>query len=381
MNVYSNRNIIRKESTFTLDRNLLSIHTEDRDITKYPNNNEFSLNLHTGYKNIESIRLVNYNFPEKTNVFSSKYNNTKMSFDYVDICNNNLGTFEIVLNDGKYTNTQLAITIENLLNEQIYNKTRENGWNPPIKPIKCKINETNNSFNIACQEGNVILRFDIENTYSGCKSIYSQNKNWGLGYYLGFEKQQYDSASNIFDRLTIGGNNNYGNNGLKFDYETTNWANIVPDISGQPSWALDPNFPITDNTKISYITSPNPIKIKKPVLYIELDKCNTLDEIYPYANTTNSQYNNNLCDNNDSAFAKIDLSDSNNNNNNGFTTNLSYFNPPINHLKQLHFKFRRHDGLLYDFSNQDYDFTIEINMLHDTRENKSKIYIPAVLDI
>ena len=381
MNVYSNRNIIRKESTFTLDRKLLSIHTEDRDITKYPNNNEFSLNLHTGYKNIESIRLVNYNFPEKTNVFSSKYNNTKMNFDYVDICNNNLGTFEIVLNDGKYTNTQLAITIQNLMNEQIYNKTRENGWNPPIKPIKCKINEISNTFNIACQEGNVILRFDIENTFSGCKSIYSQNKNWGLGYYLGFEKQQYDSASNIFDRLTIGGNNNYGNNGLKFDYETTNWANIVPDISGQPSWALDPNFPITDNTKISYITSPNPIKIKKPVLYIELDKCNTLDEIYPYANTTNSQYNNNLCDNNDSAFAKIDLSDSNNNNNNGFTTNLSYFNPPINHLKQLHFKFRRHDGLLYDFSNQDYDFTIEINMLHDTRENKSKIYIPAVLDI
>jgi hypothetical protein len=55
--------LIPREQKFSIDRKLLTVHSEDRDINKWPNANHFELQLPQTYTNVETIALVEYNFP------------------------------------------------------------------------------------------------------------------------------------------------------------------------------------------------------------------------------------------------------------------------------------------------------------------------------
>ena len=72
--------IQRRAQTFTLDRKILSIHSFDRDISKWPNSNYFEIDLPEAATNIQSIRLVQIGLPSNQFVFSNEYQNTKLSF-------------------------------------------------------------------------------------------------------------------------------------------------------------------------------------------------------------------------------------------------------------------------------------------------------------
>lgn len=74
--------LIQREQTYVLNRKLVSIHSEDRDCLKWPNSNNFGIDLGQGYHNVESIRLVDYSFPSNNYTFSNEYQNTKLSFKY-----------------------------------------------------------------------------------------------------------------------------------------------------------------------------------------------------------------------------------------------------------------------------------------------------------
>ena len=50
---------------------------------------------------------------------------------------------------------------------------------------------------------------------------------------------------------------------------------------------------------------------------------------------------------------------------NGLLQNLSHYDPPIERIEKLKFKFRKHDGQLIDFQNSALNFTIEFNCLKD----------------
>ena len=75
--------LIQREQTYVLNRKLVSIHSEDRDYLKWPNSNNFGIDLGQGYHNVESIRLVDYSFPSNNYTFSNEYQNTKLSFRYL----------------------------------------------------------------------------------------------------------------------------------------------------------------------------------------------------------------------------------------------------------------------------------------------------------
>ena len=68
--------LISREQNYVLDRKLLTIHSEDRDITKWPNANEFEIVLPQQLLNIQSMRLVEIEVPSKLYVFSNLYQNT-----------------------------------------------------------------------------------------------------------------------------------------------------------------------------------------------------------------------------------------------------------------------------------------------------------------
>lgn len=86
-----------------------------------------------------------------------------------------------------------------------------------------------------------------------------------------------------------------------------------------------------------------------------------------------------------SAFAKINLIDIPKtqifNSINGFLLNLSYYNPPIERISKLKFKFRYHDGTLVDFQNNELNFTIEINQLINEFNKKINISTPQLYNI
>ena len=58
-------------NTYMTIKKIVSIHSEDRDITKYPQSSLFDVQLPTDYKNIVSITLDNIDIPKSIYVFSN----------------------------------------------------------------------------------------------------------------------------------------------------------------------------------------------------------------------------------------------------------------------------------------------------------------------
>ena len=81
-NVQTSHPLIQREQTFVLDRKLISIHSVDRDYQKWPNSNNFGIDLGEAFHNIQSMRLINFAVPSNNYTFSAAYQNTKMSFTY-----------------------------------------------------------------------------------------------------------------------------------------------------------------------------------------------------------------------------------------------------------------------------------------------------------
>ena len=62
-NVNTSRPLIPREQTYVLDRKLVTIHSDDRDIKKWPFSNHFEIELPQIMENVESMRLVECNLP------------------------------------------------------------------------------------------------------------------------------------------------------------------------------------------------------------------------------------------------------------------------------------------------------------------------------
>jgi len=121
--------LIPREQTYLLSRKFVTIHSEDRDIIKYPEANTFDIKLPQIMENVQSMRLVSYSFPDKFYTFSSEYQNTKLSFvikvDTYSI--EPLGCDEIItieIQPGNYTITQLTNEIQTKMNDCITQKIR-----------------------------------------------------------------------------------------------------------------------------------------------------------------------------------------------------------------------------------------------------------------
>ena len=79
-NVNNEHQLIRRQNTYVLDRKLVTIHTEDRDINNWPNANYFEVELPESLTNVQSMRLVEIQLPANQYVFSNNQQNTKMNF-------------------------------------------------------------------------------------------------------------------------------------------------------------------------------------------------------------------------------------------------------------------------------------------------------------
>ena len=124
-NVNNEHQLIRRQNTYVLDRKLVTIHSEDRDINKWPNSNHFEVELPDSVSNIQTMRLVEVQLLANQYVFSNNQQNTKLQF-YIILCNSFLPTevylalynninnpYTITIQEGFYSPDEMAYELEN----------------------------------------------------------------------------------------------------------------------------------------------------------------------------------------------------------------------------------------------------------------------------
>ena len=101
-----NHPLIKTSHNFVLDRKVLFIDSNDRDIERWPSASEFEINCPQNYTNVESLRLSSIMLPNFFYNISDQLRTNKMIVEY-----DNSSTI-ITLDDGYYNYTQLQDALQ-----------------------------------------------------------------------------------------------------------------------------------------------------------------------------------------------------------------------------------------------------------------------------
>lgn len=296
---------------YVVQKQLVSIHSEDRDIKKWPSSTLFDVELPVEYKTIVSLRLSDIELPSNYYVFSLKNQNVKLTVQ--------IGTSvqSITISDGTYSPYQLSLELTGQLNTAFTTTNFQVYYN--CVSMKFVFVNIVDSFSID---------FSIAETYDAI-SFYDQYTQWGFGSYLGFCKLLYTSTK-------------------KTPYS------IFPD-----NVIIDTGYVIEAPFTANLFGDSH--------IYMELDLYNSMDEIAPYTEKSNNLFNAKYSGKHNSAFAKIPTIAVANHklyvSKETFLSNIFFSDPPLERIQKLKFRFRYHDGRPVDFGTTNFSFTIEITML------------------
>ena len=389
----------------------VSIHSEDRDILAYPNSSEFEIELPEDITNISTMKLIDWALPSNYNTFSYLNKNITMYFKitnpynpalynnepynpslypslndlaiaiynalntynntpaYPDI-KDSKGLYKIVIEEGFYNPTQLATELTNKFNEavtrEITNYLVENNLTNELAQFKTSgyahFVIVYNNVSQKIWFGNEIDGFELLNELIFLSYVYDENfickkhqlpdfSNWGLPSNVGLTRANEKSMEPIDPKY------NYVRfyYGDVFSSDNGYWLTPATDPSGNP----------IPGAIVHFIECPNKINIFGPShIYLEIYKYNSIDETVPYnisgftltTNETNGIVN--------SAFAKIPIvSTPITQYYDGPANAYKFFNPPVERIRRLRFKFRYHNGVLVDFGTFSFTFTIEFSTL------------------
>ena len=392
------------ENNLILERKLISIHSEDRDINHYPFSNNFEIKLPDTYTNVHSMRLIDISLPINYYTFTNEYQNTKFNFSIIPGDSDISNVYYNVLND--LSNTKYSIEITNgfyepvelerellcKMNVSVTNQIKDicNNFFDSIQDVEygkfnVHYNKITQKLVFGNTQDNFVLNFHDKITYNltnyNQPSVWEQYTKWGLPSYLGFDKKIYTSKGDP--------------DPIYFDYLGSNAPWLQKDINA---------------SNLYYLSAPNIINITgEKTIYMEIDNYNSYDELIPYSKNTNdfsikpkyqtastkrskmsieSKCNNVQNDFNikiNSAFAKIPISNLPHGNlfdsKNGFLNNIVIFDPPQEKIQKLKIRFRYHDGRLVDFNNNTFDFSIEFNTLKKELRRISNIRVPPLYNV
>ena len=411
-NVNTNRPLIPRQQNYVLDRKCVTIHSDDRDIKKWPFSNYFEIELPQTMENVESMRLVEINLPVNNPQFKNDYQNTKLKFTVIpkNLLRRHYNTlldysgqeFEIAIQDGFYCPEELAMEIQQRMNEEVASYVQEFYIDHTMPPSSLPQGD-----NIVCLyenfrvfwdkvgmrfwfgniEDDFTLLFDKKSDYvlDNCRqpSVWSQTNRWGLPSYLGFKRETYEAEPAISDGIATC---------ITFHYMGPDSHWMSPEDASLP---------------VYYVRGPgSPFLTADRAIYMECEKYNSIDELKPYVQFTNasSNYDSSRLFNNhtskklcntlkcgsqqnydyngyvNSCFAKIPITNTPlgalNDSRNGFLQNVTSFDVPEEKISKLKFTFRYHDGRLVDFDDIPFDFTIEFNQLKNEILRTYQVRVP-----
>jgi hypothetical protein len=295
----------KMENTFVVQKKIISIHSEDRDVTKWPTASQFEMDLPIDYKNVVSIRLNDVWLPSELYVFSTLNQNTKLSVTVAST------TSVVEIAEGTYSPSEMALELTGKLN-----RATTSNFNVIYNVVSNKFIFSNTSV--------FTLRFNAAENYNACGQIYyDQTYKWGLGSYLGFEKSIY--ASSLQDIFL-------------------------------PSQSVS-------YTNLSVVSAPNVANLKGySEVYLELATYNNMDESF-YSDRSSDLYNGKFGGRHNSSFAKIPMQVRSTRED--FLHNIFFSEPPLERLQRLRFKMRYHDGRPVHFNGLNFNFSIELTTLRN----------------
>ena len=198
-NVNNEHQLIRRQNTYVLDKQLVTIHSEDRDISKWPQSNHFEIELPDALTNVQSVRLVEIGMPNNQYIFSNNQQNTKLSF-YLDpkVSTNSaeylaLGQmvdspFIITIQDGSYTSDEMATELQNRMNKIVNDYLISNGVNSNYDRFRVIYDNVGQRFYFGNTFDDFIFKFQRKVNYDiSCNAqsdnylnVWEQYTNWGL---------------------------------------------------------------------------------------------------------------------------------------------------------------------------------------------------------
>ena len=342
---------------------MLSVHSEDRDINKWPNASHFELQLPQTYVNVETISVVECSFPIYYNTFSNENQNTKLTVKVFASGTDPL-TITITISPGCYGPIQLANELQNRLNLAV-NSTYTN-FKVFYDEVRQRLlfGNVKDPFTFVY---NAPEKYDCEPCHSACSSSQPQTQpvrwnhgtRWGLAYNLGFVKCL--NASNTSVAAPVGSS------------QSVYYTNLSESAAGH-MW-----LPVATGVTGYVLVPPNPPSLNgDSVIYLEIDKCNYQDEMQPYTE------NNGIVN---AAFAKLVIQSKPPQILGSCQYQYSYeppatsqgmasYFPPLDKLSKLKFKFRYHDGTLVDFGGLNFNFTIGLFCLRDEIARSKQMRTP-----
>lgn len=345
-------NLIDQTPTFYCDKHLVSIHSNDRDVSKWPTASQFEIALPREMRNVETVRLSEISLPVVYNVFSIARQNVKMRFEVNGI------VYTIAIQEGNYTQNQLAQEIANRMNVAAYGSATHR--------FRVAYGEIGRTIVFGNDRDAFQLQFDaMDGLYAVDKGIGTRYADWGLGANLGFNKETY-VANHITEDPHF---HHLGKHG-----DDTRWF-AVESGGGY------------------VVTAPYPANCRgDDVMYMEIDRLNSMDELISYPDTSiNTGYSvrnnqhatvSHVAGRSNSCFAKIPLTglemnqtiDSKNIN----LSNVTQYNPPIERIVKLKFRFRTHDGELVEFGNCPINFSLEFHCIRNEIRRENSVRKPSV---
>lgn len=367
---YTGHPLIANKQDYMVYHKYVTINSEDRDITKFPNASEFEIELPQDYCNVSTIRLASWTFPANYNSFSAAFRNNIMTFQINDPYNaplydagnalqvaiyngllaNQNNNYVVILPDGFYNTSQIASALQGLMNAAVTDYlssyldpslgfTSYNGF----------VIVFNNASNLLWF-GNNCDSFILTNTSHEIDAVSNAIKcnnptlpqyiNQGLPAYLGLNPK-LDLISKQANTFEFKQDINAGINGV---------------------W-LQPNSTLPNCQAYYIVASTTPNLFGNSTFYMDIHDFNCIDQTSPYSlnnftkhtNITNGMVN--------AAFAKIPIP----------STPLSqwydsvsiaykFYDPPAERIRKFRLRLRYHNGQLVDFRGQEYSFTLEFTI-------------------
>jgi hypothetical protein len=403
----------------------VSIHSEDRDLTKFPNASDFEIEMPEDMLNVASIKLVNWTFPANYNTFSGPNQNVLLTFSitapynpaefgltdelnyriYEALFMTQQDIYGFIIEDGFYNPLQMATELTNkfnfTVNRRIGSYFLKQGWTTSLQQFRAQGGYSRFIviYNVVSQKlwfGNRADGFTILSEVGSLSSTLlgtvlcgadagrvPDGSNWGLPSYLGLSRCNVRAASgkDIQDTAEdfpvlaqlLGEFIEY--NGVivpRFYY-----GDVTPGDDG--FWLLP--YPQFTGSQVYWVEPIYKINLMgEAYMYLELDGHNCIDETQPYDvstfTTTTNQTNGVV----NSSFAKLAVP----------TTPISQwfdrdaipykmYNPPAERIRKLKIKLRYHNGSYVIFGNFNYSFMLQFTLLSPQilRNSKTIAYPPA----
>ena len=410
-NLSTNHPIIPNAQEYMFETKYLSINSSDINTNKYPNIASFEIELPQDYCNVQSISLSSYMLPNNLNTFSKYFRNTTMTFQLNQLYrptfayipssptapsallleaiyealyykfNSVEPNFIVTIEDGYYQQDQLGFELTNQFNysvsKYIIDYFTENSNAPmllefintgqytefiivlnTVKMIMCFGNKSSGFILTNDSEININIRNGVICT-PVVGDISPANSLFGLSNALGLKPKSYTSIQT----------------------ENLNDVRFFGMLGTTGIW-LTPSY--NDSAFVYYIYAPNKCNIcdDRYYAYMDVFGYNSLDEMMPFNTETGHSTSGKV----NSTFAKLPIYPDGNPpylnvyyNFQPIDNIVRVFNPPINRIKRLCFKFKYHNGQYLNFDGDSFSFTLKFNIFLPQNAKSMTVFKPEGL--